>query len=94
MASATAANISFAHVVVLGQAGDELVGALMIAVASKHSHGLSIVPRDRRAKILVTALRKVVHMHIQDALSFGKLLFLGHLRVRRLSLSQVAIFHV
>ena len=82
LASAPAtADVSFARVVVLSQARDELIGALVIAVASEHAHGLSIVSRDCRTKILVTALRQVVHMHIQDALGFGKLLFLGHLRV-------------
>ena len=94
LASAPAANVSFARVIVLSQACDKLIGALMIAVASEHGHGLRIVSRNCRTKILVTALRQVVHMHIQDALGFGKLLLLGHLRVRRLSLSQVAIFHV
>lgn len=77
----TAADVSLARIVILSQTRDELIRTLVIAVASEYTHGLSIVSRDRRTKILVTALRQIVHMHIQDALGLGKLLFLGHLRV-------------
>ena len=63
-------------VVVLCEIGHKLVRALMLAICPQQSHGLVVVPGDRRAEILVTALGQAVDVHVQDAFSLRKLLLL------------------